>query len=510
MSARWSVLGADNAGFAYQKGFVFRHISFLLDDARTALVGENGVGKSTLLKCLAGELELDEGHVVSSRSTKVGYVPQEVPAGLSGLTVRQVMERALARGGAEGEDWRIDVMLDEIGMDPAIAEGDYAALSGGWQRLVLVASAAILENPDILILDEPTNHLDLGNIATLERWLTEVIKLPMLIVSHDREFLNRITGRTLFLRADGAHAFKVPFSAARQALLERDAADARRRQLEEKEIRRLEEVCARYKVWAQKNDMFDKKRKIMERRIGRIEAAKTQVYTARERKLELAEGELEAKIALRVEDLTVAAPDGRALFRIERLAIRAGDKVALLGPNGAGKSTLLGVLADAFSQSAGAHYDGRAKVRFNPGARLAVFDQAMADLPLDHSLIEYVTEVDGVGERDAIQALIKAGFPHRRMEQAISLLSFGERARLKFLRLKAERPNLYLLDEPTNHLDIEGQEDLENQLAEADVSCIFVSHDRYFTRTTATRFIEIRRGKLVEVEDPDEFFDAQA
>src|ERR1700723_4556658 len=102
MSARYSVLGADNAGFAYQKGFVFRHVSFLLDDARTALVGENGVGKSTLLKCLAGELELDEGHVVRSRSTKVGYVPQEAPAGLDALSVREVMQRGLKRGGAGG------------------------------------------------------------------------------------------------------------------------------------------------------------------------------------------------------------------------------------------------------------------------------------------------------------------------------------------------------------------------------------------------------------------------
>src|SRR5580704_2485048 len=508
MSARYSVLGADNAGFAYQKGFVFRHISFLLDDARTALVGENGVGKSTLLKCLAGELELDEGHVVRSRSTKVGYVPQEVPAEFAGLTVRQVMERALAKGGAEGEDWRIDVMLDEIGMDPAIAEGPYASLSGGWQRLVLVASAAILEDPDILVLDEPTNHLDLANIATLERWLTEVIKLPMLIVSHDRAFLNRVTSRTLFLRADGAHAFKTPFSAARQALLERDAADARRRSLEEKEIRRLEETCARYKVWAQKNDMFDKKRKIVERRIERMEGAKTKVYVARERRLELGESEMEAKVALRVEGLTLRTPDARALFNIERLAVRAGDRIALLGDNGAGKSTLLTALAREFAAK-DAHYDGKAQVRFNPGARVAVFDQAMADLPLDDSLIEYLTELDGVGEREAIQALIKAGFPHRRMEQPISLLSHGERARLKFLRLKAERPNLYLLDEPTNHLDIEGQEDLENQLDEADVACIFVSHDRYFTRSAATRFLEIRRGKLVEVDDPDDFFDAQ-
>ncbi|MEJ0065536.1 MAG: ABC-F family ATP-binding cassette domain-containing protein [Caulobacteraceae bacterium] len=509
MSGRWSVLGVENAGFAYNKGFVFRHISFLLDEAKTALVGENGAGKSTLLKCLSGELELDEGHIVRSRSTKVGYVPQEIPAHFFELTVREVMQRALARGGAEGEDWRIDIMLEGHRMAAAVAEGDFRALSGGWQRLVLVACAAVLEDPDILVLDEPTNHLDLANIATLERWLTEVIKLPMLIVSHDRAFLNRVTTRTLFLRADGAHSFKAPFSAARQSLLERDAADARRRSLEEKEIRRLEETCARYKVWAQKNDMFDKKRKIVERRIERMETSKTKVYVARERRLELGESEMEAKVALRVEGLAVKTPDARPLFIIERLAVRAGDRIALLGTNGAGKSTLLTALAREFAAK-DAHYDGKAQVRFNPGARLAVFDQAMADLPLDASLIEYMCEVDGVGEREAIQALIKAGFPHRRMEQAIGLLSSGERARLKFLRLKAERPNLYLLDEPTNHLDIEGQEDLENQLAEADASCIFVSHDRYFTRTAATRFIEIRRGKLVEVEDPDEFFDAQA
>ena len=140
MSARWSVLGADNAGFAYHKGFVFRHVSFLLDEARTALVGENGVGKSTLLKCLAGELDLDEGHIVRSRSTKVGYVPQEVPPEFAGLTVRQVMERALAKGGAEGEDWRIDVMLDEIGMDPAIAAG---RLRGALGRLAAAGAGGL-------------------------------------------------------------------------------------------------------------------------------------------------------------------------------------------------------------------------------------------------------------------------------------------------------------------------------------------------------------------------------
>src|SRR5580698_2525927 len=108
MASRQAVLGIDQGGFAYGVRRVFANVSFLLDDARTALVGENGAGKSTLLKCLAGELELDEGHLVRSRSTKVGYVPQEAPAGLAKLSVREVMQRALAHGGAEGEDWRID------------------------------------------------------------------------------------------------------------------------------------------------------------------------------------------------------------------------------------------------------------------------------------------------------------------------------------------------------------------------------------------------------------------
>ena len=506
--ARGAVLGLDGASFYHGSAKIFENVSFLLDEARTALVGENGAGKSTLLKCLTGELELNGGQIVKSRGLRVGYVPQEIPAEYAALTVHEVMERALVRAGAEGEDWRIDILLDEIGMSAETAAGAYSALSGGWQRLVLVAAAALLEEPDLLILDEPTNHLDLANINVLERWLLETMKLPMLIVSHDREFLNRVTSRTLFLRADGMHTFKTPFSEAREALLHNDAFDARRRSLEEKEIKRLEEMAARYKIWGVKNSKFDKRRKATEKRIDRIEEEKTEVYSSRERRLELADGDIGAKVALRLEGLKVATPDGRLLINIDRLAVNVGDRIALLGANGAGKSTLLNVVAKAF-QAADPHYDGKAAVRFNPSCRLTVFDQAMADLPLKRSPMDYITALHGVTEKEAVSALVKAGFPFIRLKDPINLLSHGERARLKFLRLKLERPNLYLLDEPTNHLDIEGQEDLEAQLETADVSCLFVSHDRYFTRTAANRFLEIRRGRLVEVEDPDAFFEAQ-
>jgi ATPase subunit of ABC transporter with duplicated ATPase domains len=125
------------------------------------------------------------------------------------------------------------------------------------------------------------------------------------------------------------------------------------------------------------------------------------------------------------------------------------------------------------------------------------------------SILDYVVEADGINEKDAIRHLAGAGFAFGRIAEPIRVLSHGERARLVFLKMKLLRPNLYLLDEPTNHLDIEGQEDLEEQLEKSDVSCLFVSHDRFFTRTVATRFLEIRKGRLVEVDDPDAFFDAQ-
>eukprot|EP01036_Dinobryon_divergens_P038572 gene38572-50661_t len=187
------------------------------------IVGENGAGKSTLLKCLTGVLELNAGQVIRSRGLRIGQVPQDVPDGLAALPVRDVLGQSLAKVGQDGEDWRIDVLLDEIGVDPEMLDKPFGALSGGWQRLMLIAAAARLEEPDILILDEPTNHLDLANINTLERWLTADFTVPMLMVSHDREFLDRATERTLFLRADGVHTFKTRFSVAREELLRRDA-----------------------------------------------------------------------------------------------------------------------------------------------------------------------------------------------------------------------------------------------------------------------------------------------
>ncbi len=507
MAPRQAVLGIDGGAFFHGAKRVFSDVSFLLDDARTALVGENGVGKSTLLKCLAGELELNRGKILRSRGLRVGYLPQEAPADLGHLTLRQVLRGSLARVDLADDDWRIDVLLDEIDVPAGLADRPFSALSGGWRRLMLIAGLARLESPDILLLDEPTNHLDIGNINTLEGWLTERIRLPMLVVSHDRAFLGRVSTRTLFLRADGVHGFKTPFVEAREALLRRDAAAAVRASLDDKEIRRLEKVAARYRVWGVKNDKFDKRAKATLKRIERIEATRVEAWRPNERRLELGESEFDARVALRIRDLTVTTPDGaRILLKIERLVIAPGDRVALLGHNGVGKSTLLNVLAAAWDPKQ-RFYDSTANIRFNPACRLVYFDQSLRDLPPDQSLLDYLIATDAVTEKDALRGLARAGFAFARIREPIANLSFGERSRLMFLKMRLLAPNLYLLDEPTSHLDIEGQEDLESQLEETDVACVFVSHDRFFSRAVATRFLEISKGKLIEVEDAEDFFD---
>ena len=142
-------------------------------------------------------------------------------------------------------------------------------------------------------------------------------------------------------------------------------------------------------------------------------------------------------------------------------------------------------------------------------AAWSISTRACATCRSTTAILDFVVEAEGVTEKEAIRVLAQAGFAFARVREPIGVLSHGERARLVFLKMKLLRPNFYLLDEPTNHLDIEGQEDLEEQLERSDVSCLFVSHDRFFTRTAATRFLEIRRGRLVEIDDPDAFFDAQ-
>jgi ATPase subunit of ABC transporter with duplicated ATPase domains len=511
MNGKAGVLGIQNGGFFYGSTRVFGGVTFMLDDARTALVGENGVGKSTLLKCLTGELELTEGAITRSRSLRTGYLAQEIPHDLLDLTVRDVMARYLQ---SPDDEWQIDVLMADLGIAYDDGEKPFRLFSGGWQRIALIAAITRLAEPSLLILDEPTNHLDLSHLARLEDWLINHTRMPMLIVSHDRAFLDAVSTRTIFLRADGAHMFRAPFATARQELLQRDAAAAEKKKLEDKEVKRLQAAANRYKAWGVLNSSFHSKMKNTEKRIDKIKTEQASTYTQRDRDLSLSDADLSARTALMVENFTVETPDkARVLYTIDRLQVRPGDRIALLGENGTGKSTLLHILARAFDPQQ-KHYNSAAPVRYSPAVKLMYFDQRMQNLPLQTNLMDYIMQASQLGQSAAAALLAKAGFDYARAQSGtIGELSFGERSRLLFLYMKLLQPNFYLLDEPTNHLDIEGQEDLEEQLTTKDVSCIFVSHDRYFTRAAATRFVEIRRhkngAKLVETDTPDEFFARQ-
>ncbi|MGE3771277.1 MAG: ABC-F family ATP-binding cassette domain-containing protein [Bdellovibrionales bacterium] len=511
MAAPKAVLGIENGEFYYGLKRVFEGVSFQLDDARTGLVGENGAGKTTMLKCLTGELELTHGQVVKSRGLRVSYLPQDIPEELQPLTVRRVLEKSLAKIGSD-EDWKIDVLLHELNVTPEQAGRELRTFSGGWQRLLLIAAATSLEDPGILILDEPTNHLDFMHLNKLEDWLLNQTKAPMLIVSHDRAFLEKVTTRTLFLRRDGAHIFKTAFSNARSELLQRDAAAAAVAAQEEKELERLKKMANQYKAWGVLNSNFHKKMKTTEKRIERIQDNRTDNYVKRDRQLALNDEAVDAKTALRVEDYTVTAPDGRVLYKVDRLAVKPGDRIVILGPNGVGKTMFLNALAASYEPSR-TFYDVTGPIRFSPAVNMVYFDQRMKLLPVNTSIRDYIEDGD-VSNRTRTNALLaKAGFDYDRAEAKIGSLSYGEQSRLCFLRMKLLRPNFYLLDEPTNHLDIEGQEDLEEQLANVEVSCVFVSHDRYFVRAAATRFFEVKKirgeSRLVEVDNPDDFFASQ-
>ena len=217
---------------------LFQSLSMVIGDAdRIGLVAANGGGKTTLLKCLTGLMEPTTGDIVRSRGMRAGYVEQDVPANLLNLPLAEAIRRALPPPERESNEWRVDVVLDEFGASAELRDQPLSALSGGWQRLALIARAWVSE-PDALLLDEPTNHLDLVKIQMLERWISEC-RVPMVIASHDRQFLDACTTRTLFLRPTTSRIYAHPYTRARQLLADDDATQETKLAKDAREVSRL-------------------------------------------------------------------------------------------------------------------------------------------------------------------------------------------------------------------------------------------------------------------------------
>jgi ATPase subunit of ABC transporter with duplicated ATPase domains len=311
-------------------------------------------------------------------------------------------------------------------------------------------------------MDEPTNHLDLARIGLLERWIATLPRdLPMLIASHDRAFLDAVTNRTLFLRTERSRLFPLPFSPARIAMDEADAADGRQFDNDMKKAAQLRRQAAKLKNIGinSGSDLLITKTKQLKDRAAKLEDAARPAHAERSAgAIRLMNSGTHAKALIAFEDAEIATPEGRVLFRTGQVWINRGDRIVLLGRNGTGKTRLMTRLAEAL---AGAE---DAAIRVTPSVVPGISDQGLTQLDRFKTPMQAITHQFDLGDQRARGVLAGAGMVIDRQDGPVKALSGGQKARLAMLILRLSQPNFYLLDEPTNHLDIEGQEALETEL----------------------------------------------
>ena len=480
---------------------LFQGLTMTIGDTdRIGLIAGNGGGKTTLLRCLAGLAEPTIGDVVRSRGMRIGYVEQDVPENLLNLPLAEAIRRALPPAERDSSEWRVAVVLDEFGAPADLHDRPVHALSGGWQRLALIARAWVTE-PDALLLDEPTNHLDLAKIQMLERWIG-ACRVPMVIASHDRRFLDACTTRTLFLRPGTSRLYAHPYTRARHLLAEDDAAQEAKLAKDTREVDRLRRNANELKNVGinSGSDLLLKKSKQLRERAGALEQTLASVHAERSGDIRLANRGTHAKVMLALAGVDVRAPDERLLFRIDKLDIFQQDRIAVLGRNGVGKSQLVRLLRRAL---AGDEVPG---LRASPTIVVGYVDQLMSHLPDKATPHGFISDAFRPGDQRAVSLLAGAGFGVDMQRRPIARLSLGQKARLGLLALRLTEPNFYLMDEPTNHVDIAGQERLEAEILAHEATCVIVSHDRAFVQAIATRYLLIEAGRVAEIDAPDAYY----
>lgn len=480
--------------FVHQQ--LFQNLTLSIGERdRVGLVAGNGGGKTTLLRCIAGFAEPTSGRITQTRGMKLAYVEQDVPKDLLGLSFYDAVASGLSDHEKMNELWRVDVALNIFEVPPSLWEQSVRTLSGGWQRFMLLARAWV-SDPDGLLLDEPTNHLDLEKIRFLEKLLAEASgRMPMLIFSHDRSFLDACTTHTLFLRPEVSKVYAHPFSKARQLLREDDDADAVQLARDMKEAERLRQSSRELRNIGinSGSDTFQKKSKQMRERAENMEQAFKALHKERSGDIRLRSSETHAKTLVSLDDVPICRPDGTVLFRTGKLRIHQGDRIVILGANGAGKSQFIRLLRSAVQDQ-----EEMPGVRCAPSLVLGYADQLMTQLPDQETPFGYITSRFSLGDQRSRSLLAGTGFPVAQQDKLIGAFSLGQKARLGMLALRLTQPNFYLLDEPTNHVDIAGQEKLESEILAQKATCVLVSHDRSFVSAVGTRFLEIRRSHLIE------------
>lgn len=514
------VLNCNNIGFSYGTETIIRNISFnLQENDKAGLVGVNGAGKSTLFKIIMGELHQEDGELFISKELVLGYLKQnatlnsentlweELLEVFSGLVAMEndikrlekeissavsqekldslmkeygrLTDRFSYMGGFEYNS-RIRGVLRGLGFLDSEFESRISILSGG-QKTRLALAKVLLEEPDILLLDEPTNHLDIAAVEWLEEYLKSYKKC-LLIISHDRYFLDSVTNRTIEIENKTSTFYNTNYSGyVTQKAVNREVQE-KHYQLQQKEIARQEAIIEQQRRFNREKNIIaaESRQKVLDRMVkldkpeaapGKIRMKFNQAVTSGNEVLEL--------------DSVTKAYGARKLFEDVSFKIRKAERVFLLGPNGCGKSTLLKILSGKLEATSG---------RFNFGAKVKMgyYDQEMADLNEENTILDEVWSVDQrLIQSEVRSALAAFLFTGEDVFKRISVLSGGEKSRVSMLKLIFSEANFIILDEPTNHLDINSREILEAALQDYDGTLLIVSHDRYFIDKLATRIIDL-------------------
>ncbi|MFY0403050.1 ATP-binding cassette domain-containing protein [Pantoea dispersa] len=490
-----TLLSAHAVGFDNAFGPLFHSLDFSLKKGdRIGLIGDNGSGKSTLLKILSGELAASHGSVTPASHCLLARIEQHLPETLFGASLLDGVIARLPAAQRSSERWRAEALLHTLGFSTAQQSQTAATLSGGQHMRLLLARALILQ-PDLLLLDEPGNHLDLPTLLWLENFLIGW-QGSFVLVSHDSALLDRVTNCSAILRDRTLHVFRLPCTAAREALAQQDEADAQRHQAQQQEIARVESSAKRLAIWGRTydNEGLARKAKQMEKRIDWLKAAQTTLSAGSPWQLQLQGEALQADRVLALPPMSIQPAAGApSLFSLPALQVKSGDRIAIVGHNGCGKSSLLRQLWHSWQQ-------GDSPL-FHPRARVGYYDQSLQQLRDDQTLSAALHGFAALSDEQCKMALISAGFPWLRHQQKVVSLSGGERSRLLFVGLTLARYSLLLLDEPTNHLDMTGKEELAQALQQFAGAVLLVSHDRSLIASSCNRFWLIEQQQLSEWHD---------
>ena len=531
------ILQANKIERSFAGEVLFDNINLQVDERdRIALVGKNGAGKSTLLKILVGEEEPTSGEINKKKDVSLSYLAQDSRFESENTiydemlhvfddlrrTEKQLRQMELEMGEKSGEDldklmadydrlsenfrqaggftYEADIraILNGFKFDESMWQMKIDELSGG-QNTRLALAKMLLEKPNLLVLHEPTNHLDIETIAWLENYLVNYSG-ALIIVSHDRYFLDKVATVTLDLTKHSLDRYVGNYSRFVELKEQKLATEAKNYEKQQKEIAALEDFVNRNLVRASTTKRAQSRRKQLEK-MERLDKPETSKKSAN---ITFQSEKTSGNIVLTVENAAIGY-DGEILSEPINLDLRKMNAVAIVGPNGIGKSTFIKSIVDQIPFIKG-------EKRFGANVEVGYYDQTQSKLTPSNTVLDELWNdfklTPEVEIRNRLGAFLFSGDD---VKKSVGMLSGGERARLLLAKLSMENNNFLILDEPTNHLDIDSKEVLENALIDFDGTLLFVSHDRYFINRVATHVLELSEsGSTLYLGDYDYYVDKKA